>query len=126
MSSSERDQISKRAAEASNVALAGAALRAFVLPHLTELVALPVFAGDALRSLNDHESRIGVPVFCCLCVCVCVLFVVIRDVQCLWQDPTMRNMQSQSLQSDTYSAHSTKHCKTIRDALTLNEYSLSK
>ena len=51
-SSSERDHVSKRAAEASNVALAGAALcnRAVVLPHFTELVTLPVFAGDALRS----------------------------------------------------------------------------
>ena len=47
---SERDQISKRAAEASNAALAGAALRAVVLPHFTELVTLPVFAGNALRS----------------------------------------------------------------------------
>ena len=45
----QRDQISKRAAEASRVALAGAALRA-VLPRYTELVALPVFAGDVLRS----------------------------------------------------------------------------
>ena len=46
----ERDQISKRVAEASNAVLAGAALCAVVLPHFTELVALPVFAGDALRS----------------------------------------------------------------------------
>ena len=49
MSSRERDQISKRAAEASNVALARAALRAVVLPHFTEPVTLPEFAGDALR-----------------------------------------------------------------------------
>ena len=49
VSSSERDQISKRAAEASNVALAGAALRGVVLPDFTELGTLPVFAGDALR-----------------------------------------------------------------------------
>ena len=48
--SSERDQIRKRAAEASDVALAGAALSAVVLPHFTELVTLPVFAGNALRA----------------------------------------------------------------------------
>ena len=50
VSPSERDQISKRGAEASNVALAGAALHAVALPHFTELITLPVLAGDALKS----------------------------------------------------------------------------
>ena len=77
MSSSERDQISKGAAEASNVALAGAALRSVVLPHFTELVTLPVFAGDApgcSQIMNDHKK--GFP---CLLVCAFVL-VLLRSV----------------------------------------------